>query len=884
MTPIKLEWQAFGPFRELTSVDFRELSGNGPFLITGRTGSGKTTILDALCFALYGKGSGVQRTDFEEMRCKSAAWGTDTFVRYTFEINGSVFRFERRLECKMKNLTPSFSAAVRNPDGVFEPLFERCRRQDMDKKAEELLGLSYEQFRQVVILPQGKFEEFLVANPDVKESILSSIFGIDKWQKIANAYFDRALSSSRDLAEKKARIVTTVVNENKTDLEELNTHLSLLAEKRNLLAQKLACLEYEKQKQALSEKKDLCTRFDNFDGLMAVKAGLEKERVAVETDRKKLTEAVRAEKVRAAIDDFDSKTSDAEKRRGALDDKEAAYTRTTKDAKAKASALKAHRAKETEYNGLKSRRTLLEGKRPRYKALKELADAKDTAEKKLRTAESAAKCAGIVKEKADETLAEKYAAFDEANRNCESASKVYMDNVAGSLAAGLADGEACPVCGSTHHPAPAALPRETVTRDRISVLEEEREAARKDWEKADDARKKAEEALARAREAFSEADKAFSAARQKLQQALQDTEPGISTADELEAEIERLSDAAENYEKRLETLVKADTAAREALAAADTDRKTAQNEYKEAEKSKLEAKAVLTEKMAENGFAAVDDVKKLLTCEEERTGWIKRIQAYDTNCKNNADQIEELRGKLAGKERPDRETLEAQVRKLDEERDALTDESNSVKREIERLAPVVSGLNELQEDINAKQAQVSDDLQFAKKLRGDTGIGLQRYVLSVMFKSVIFAANRMLEKVHNGRYQLFDSAEGGTGNKKGLELAVHDSWAPDGGDRSARGLSGGEKFLVSLALSIGLSEIAQKNGTRLGTLFVDEGFGSLDEDSIEDALSVLYSVTKANGTVGIISHVDIVRDSISTKVEVNKASETKGSSLEIVIG
>ncbi|MCR4648872.1 MAG: SMC family ATPase, partial [Lachnospiraceae bacterium] len=154
---------------------------------------------------------------------------------------------------------------------------------------------------------------------------------------------------------------------------------------------------------------------------------------------------------------------------------------------------------------------------------------------------------------------------------------------------------------------------------------------------------------------------------------------------------------------------------------------------------------------------------------------------------------------------------------------------------------------------------------------GDSGTGLQRYVLGIMFSQVIASANKMLEMVHGGRYRLFRSDDKVAGsNKRGLDLKVYDSHSAESEGRFVSTLSGGEKFLASLALSIGMSTIAQKSGIKIEALFIDEGFGSLDEDSISDAMDILNSIQEANGLVGIISHVQILQDRIPSKLIVER--------------
>ena len=182
MKPCTVEFQAFGPYAGHELVDFEKLAARGLFLICGKTGTGKTMILDAITFALYGKSSGHGRDDFEAMRCTNAAFDVTTYVRFTFENNGIYYRFERRLERKRKNLSASYMVWQKDENGTWTALFENAKEKMLNEKAEEIIGLSYEQFRQVIVLPQGQFEKFLTSDSADKEKILTSIFGEEKWQ------------------------------------------------------------------------------------------------------------------------------------------------------------------------------------------------------------------------------------------------------------------------------------------------------------------------------------------------------------------------------------------------------------------------------------------------------------------------------------------------------------------------------------------------------------------------------------------------------------------------------------------------------------------------------------------------------------------------------
>ena len=249
------------------------------------------------------------------------------------------------------------------------------------------------------------------------------------------------------------------------------------------------------------------------------------------------------------------------------------------------------------------------------------------------------------------------------------------------------------------------------------------------------------------------------------------------------------------------------------------------------------------------------------------------VVEHQTATQENKKKLDQKKKELEGKNEPDNSKFDERQKEINDEADNYTNNKTRLTTDIDRLSAKHEKLQKEKLDYDNGIKQVEDDWGFAKKLRGDTGVGLSRYVLAVMFGQVIAEANRMLEKVHGGRYRLLRTSDRGAGNKRGLELKVHDNRSPDKEGRSVAMLSGGEKFLVSLALSIGMSTIAQTAGVQIEALFIDEGFGTLDEKSIGDAMDVLDSVRKSSGTIGIISHVAVLEENIATQVEVIKKSE-----------
>ena len=220
MKPVSIRFQCFGPYREEMFVDFEALEKRGLFLICGETGAGKTTILDAICYALYGKSSGGNRGDLSAMRCKLADPSEETVVEFTFDTNGKRYRFTRSLRFGRKNLMDFHNCMVME-DGEFVPLFENPKLKNVNQKAEELVGLNHEQFRQVIILPQGQFEKLLVSDSVEKEKILVSLFQAEKWQNIAEEMYRRVAEEDRKLRGEIADIKSRLSDYHCDSIEEL---------------------------------------------------------------------------------------------------------------------------------------------------------------------------------------------------------------------------------------------------------------------------------------------------------------------------------------------------------------------------------------------------------------------------------------------------------------------------------------------------------------------------------------------------------------------------------------------------------------------------------------------------------------------------------------
>lgn len=873
MKPMLLELQAFGPFAGAERVDFEVLGRDGPFLIAGQTGAGKTSILDAMCFALYGMSSGHHRDNLEAMRCRQSPWGTDTYVKFTFETEGEIYRFERLLECKRSKLSPRQNVLRRNADGVFEPLFENCRAADANDKARALIGLDYEQFRQVVILPQGQFERFLTSRVEDKEKILSTLFGIRKWSGVAESFF-RIAKERKDASDAlKNEMEILLRAEGCGSREALAEKLEGVRLDLEETEQRHAAADLPGRKRALETRRELQRRFGELHALERARDALLAQRQSEDQKAVKLAESEQAEKVRAPLEALDRAEKERTRRAGLAARAEAEHSRAASALEQAEAALAAEQSREAECREKEELLLRCRDKRDAYAALAGLQEEAARRKVEQQGAEAEQARLRLVCESRREAGRQAYRALEQAESDAAAGRRRYMEDIYGQIALELREGEPCPVCGSAAHPRPAPRIGGAPDREGLQQLEKAAEEKKAAWSRADKARESAEAALTRGAETLHAAESASRAARQALESAESARLPGIPDAAALEKRIAGLERETLAFRENLRGLNARAESSRRALAAAEAGHENALTESAQAEESAAAAAAALAEALLAAGFASAGEAEAAMLDAQTRNRLREALQDARTRREENVRQLQAAAEDLAGKTEPDAAELERQALALEQEEARYQQARTTLSDSFTRLAERLSAIDEMNGRFTRDRAMLESDLAFARTLRGDSGVGLQRYVLGVLFSSVIGEANRMLEKVHGGRYRLFRSDAKGEGNKRGLELYIHDARAPEDEGRSVSTLSGGEKFLVSLSLSIGLSAIAQRSGIRLGTLFIDEGFGSLDESSIDDALDVLSGIQKASGMVGIISHVGVLYDNLASKVEVRKTPE-----------
>lgn len=877
MKPIFLEIQAFGPYADRQTVDFARLSRAGIFLIKGPTGSGKTTIFDAMMFALYGGSSGsdekerVGRNDLEEWRCNQADSKLPTEVSFTFSIGGKTYQFARRLVPKRKKLSAEYMAGELDEEGNLFPFFENPKKDDLTQKAEELIGLTREQFRKVILLPQGQFEKFLTAGAEEKEEILKLIFDTKQWERYAVNYYEAANARRNALTKEKGEIDLALAEEGAASLEQLVEGITELEE--SIRRNKAEREEYaaEQKQAALNEDIRLYEQFRPLRDLEKKERLLAAKKDEFDRMGAQYRQAERAETLRAMIDQTENLYREQQKWVRRLEEKQRELPKIEEKLKAAQEKKTAHDA-EDPTKELMAQIGTLQNKRSVYQEITELRNGFRKADNELRDAEKKVGDAA-------EALSRENMNFRTVNQRMDAARKVaddyrsrYFAGIYGELAQKLEENQPCPVCGSRNHPQPAPKAPNSVSKPDVERAEQEVRKAWNLWGQAEQRRTDAEKTKTAAAQTAADARNRWTEAKTSLNRGEESLIPGIRDLPALDNAVRKLNSQIQSYATAGQTIQNEMEACSRLLADVNADLKNCKAAYQEAESSFAQCKVTLDAALADKGYATAQEAKRELLPYEERQKMYTALISYEQSVAAVRRDLELTRQKLAGLTEPDQAGFAQRQKEISEAVERFSRLDTQYRNTQKRLAEKQKKLQDRSAHYKANIQQAEDDFTFAKKLRGDSGVGLHRYILSVMFGQMLGEANRMLSKVHGGRYQLHQTFEKSSGNKRGLNLKVYDSRSPEKEGRSVAMLSGGEKFLVSLSLSIGISAVAQSSGIRVETLFIDEGFGTLDHSSINDAMDILESVRRSNGMIGIISHVPLLESNIPVHLEVIKSN------------
>ncbi|MGD9569364.1 MAG: AAA family ATPase [Sedimentibacter sp.] len=1011
MIPIKLTFQAFGPYVKKQEVDFQKFADSGVFLIHGITGSGKTTILDAMSYALYGKSSGGQRGDITAMRCQMAKEDIPTEVEFIFKISDKTYKFVRTINIRTKRngskeYNVSQNALFLNKEGIFVPFFENPKLKDIEQKSCELIGLNHEQFIQVIMLPQGKFEKLLMAKSDEKEEILVTLFNAEKWQEAAEWICDQAKIIARDISLKRENINVLLKSEHAENIEDLqnkkvdlNSQIEITSkeeqEKGNLLTAEKNKLELQTdifnlfeekvrtEKELLTIKKQeehmnvLSTKlekgrkalnvFQKYNIVMNMHKQLQEAKSKLETEEKNNLNCVSSkEKTEQSLENLKKDEEHIEKikeNKIKLEGLIEVYKGITA---AKLEAEKENQKLNKLIDENKFKQELCKSSREKLKFISnekefifknyqmKLPELKDKKEKLfiLDKKSSELKTINMDINKINKNLKMLNSQLDTnksaaelKKKEYDTAYNHYIEETAYLISESLKDGQECPVCGSVHHPKMAVKSTNSAvdssyvknisleldklnkeSNEIINFIAKQDAAKSSRVEKINNLQEEInelnkilsnntkEEILAELKKAETEVNKLddiineeskLSKEISKLDKELSELSSAITEQsilkeeknakfnslrsrkiDDIESEVDlqnkiiSYKTEIDRYTTMINSLTEKMNTAEKLLSSSNASIKLLKENLESKNAEYENGKSEYYELLKENNFSDTTEFKQYLVSQDKLDEWDKQIQKYIIDKGSVAKNLDRLLKLTENKEKPDIEEIKDSISLLEK---AITEFEKQIALNLDRKERIEKIIKKTEKEQKLLQEMIQKyDMynSFGITLRGDRGISLRRYVLGVMLTSVTIEANRLLKNVHDGRYQLCRTLEGsGRSRKAGLELEVFDAYS--GEKRGVAGLSGGEKFLVSLALSLGLSAVvqAQTGGIRIDTMFIDEGFGSLDSSSIRDALNILSSVKGSKRLVGIISHVQMLKETIEASISVVK--DRSGSMLSI---
>lgn len=865
----RLRATAFGPFAGTIEVDFEQLSTAGLFLLSGPTGAGKTSVLDAVCFALYGDVPG-DRNAAKRLRSDLAAPGTRPAVELEATLSGRRFRITRspawERPKKRGEGTTTEQASVTIAERVQGTWVTQSTRLDeTGHLVSGLLGMNVAQFTQVAMLPQGRFQAFLRARSEERHRLLQQLFRTGRFEDVERWLRDRRLDLRRRTEQARGAVTDLVSRVSETtgtqppEGEDPEVWASaLLTEAEAARGDAGAAAEHAAgaelaARTTLDAARELHQRRARVDAALAERRRLDATAEEHASAERRLEAARRAAGIvplhRAAV--TARRAHSAARTAVVREDRPELERELTQavDGVARIRALEprvrrlatvsaettrlTHRAEELAAAGERARAESLELV---VRLTQQLAEAEDAhAAARQHTLDQRERAVGLREQR--------------------------VNGMAAEIAAGLVVGGSCPVCGSCDHPHKAVAPHDAPD-----------EAAEKEAQKAADDAAVTEFALAGK---VQDLRAALTTARERADTVPADIATAASaTAAALEtltAEAGALQDELADYdEERLAMLQRAEHEARAALAALDR-LATARTALDEAEQ-------VLARAVVEAGFVDPDEAVAAALAERSYDELARRVAEHERRFAAVAAVLDEAGAdEVAAAELPDlRAHAAAHDQALHRHREAHAHATETGRR-AERLRSLTAELDAAVAAWRPLDGELEVLTRLSAFVEGKSAdnrlqMRLSAYVLAYRLSQVVAAANERLDRMTDRRYTLEHTGRRGAGETRGgLSLLVRDDWSGEARDPAT--LSGGETFVVSLALALGLADVVtqEAGGADLDTLFVDEGFGALDADTLDDVMDTLDALRDGGRVVGVVSHVAEMRDRIPTQLLISKS-------------
>ena len=866
MKPVKLVMSAFGPYSGQTEIDFGAFGETGIFLIAGDTGAGKTTIFDAISFALYGEASGGrERRKAKSFRSDYASPRTETFVEFTFLHRGECWCIRRNPEYIRPKITgegtttQTAGASITHVDSGAELVGLKA----VDEKIQELLGLTQDQFTRTVMIAQGDFLKILNASSDERKALFQRLFNTSLYEGVQKRLqeMNAACTKEKEELDSRIRIAAGSIKPDGDDPDQ--AQLTLYCADPKYANQLLQWLE----EHIAQEQSDL------------TQAQAARQAADAESTRlvEHITEARATNADFAVLDQAKADLAALLEQQSAMDDKSNQLARARK-----AQALRADEALLAQ-NAQEQRNLENEISRAE-KALTEAESFIPQAETKLKAAEACtdeaarlqsaipllSDCIPLLRsleihqrellslQKRMQLLLQDSARADAAYT---AAKDGYYRSQAGLLAAELTEGQPCPVCGATSHPCKAKLTAASVTREELEEAERRHQdaAAR----------------LADAEKELSTLTQRIADARARLDAqgiAEEETESALGRRiEDMQARIRQIQEVIDHSRKALERLTITSEKSREAVRLGSSRLDTARQQG-----------MILLEnfriRLTDCGFTDENDYRLARLSEGDMARLDKALRTYGERRQSLSDQASALQDKLSGKAVCDIPSLEAVLAAAAAHKKAADSDIQRISSELLRHEAANQAISDATRQIRRREEHwaVVRDLYDCCAGKAGTSrrakLTFEAYVQQYYFKQVVAAANRRLTVLTEGMFTLRCKEEARDRvHQSGLDLDVLDR--STGQWRDVSTLSGGESFLASLALALGLSDVVQgqSGAIRMEAMFIDEGFGTLDDNALRSALEVLADLAQGKRLIGIISHVAALEERIDNQIIVTKS-------------
>ncbi|MDQ0154815.1 AAA family ATPase [Robertmurraya andreesenii] len=1040
MRPLKLTMQAFGPYAKTETIDFTELGNRTMFVISGKTGSGKTTIFDGISYAIYGKASGEDRNG-PELRSQFASEDLPTEVSLHFTLRGKNYFIRRSPQQEKKKergegfRTIGATAELYQLDEHGEMQLLGANVRDVDERIKEIMLIDSNQFRQILMIPQGEFRKLLTSDSKEKELILQRLFHTELYKRIEEKLKEEATSLKKAVEKQEEdrnqliRKISALYNQDlhgyletgsvndvvifpllEDEIEKMKEHLEILSREvkmkekdKEALAKKLH--DAESIVKQMRTRDELGARIAELEGQKDLFERKEKDialahQAAILAKQEELCQRLSREK-NSLLQDLEIRKQRVENIQLLLQKREEAWLREQgregerkqaqealhslqqmkEDVKSFALLEKEVLTLEQELLGFKGQHKLAEENlQMAEERLKTLQDEKEALQKtdllllenERQFEKQENEMTLLLKYEAQalkyqeniELLARKRGQFGQAKQRLEDAKKLieelehrWLHGQAANLASKLRDGEACPVCGSEHHPQPAAaigvqLPDEKeleAAKAQVAELERERMDAESAFLEVQsrvgmmgETIKELHSEILKIRDDFSEEKLEplknhlldMKRKLQKEQSKLKEDQLKLQKmADVIQSQEEKKKD----YQNKVEKLTKAINQTSIAFAEKNTNfngmkaripedlrsiqafeqkwneavrkQEMLQKQFERAQSEFLETKEQLTSEeagfvtvkqhaadketelnqeraiflnqMREQGFNTYKEYEAAKRTEAQIQQLEREIREYRENLRSVTDRYQDLYEMLKDVAVPDLEGLALDLKEIQDQIAELNQTYTDLlikKRDNENIRDGIVRINE-DLKVNEERYKLVGELYDISRGQNQLKITFERYVLAAFLDDILHEANMRLLKMTSGRYQMIRKTDRAKGNaQSGLELLVFDQYT--GQERHVKTLSGGESFKAALSLALGLADVVQNyaGGVSLETMFIDEGFGTLDPESLDQAIEALIDIQSSGRLVGIISHVPELRERIDARLEVT-ATQT-GSTTE----